>query len=112
MVPRTRYPRRVIQPPVTVRDAVDRALAAYADLQAVAEEVEDEWMYVQDLTSAHRERLEVMADADGDRGIDPAVGAAVEAVCEEIGRMADPHRAIDWLSTFPSVVAIALGREP
>lgn len=100
------------QPPASVRDAVDRAIAAYADLQGVAEDVEDEWMYIVDLTSAHRERLEAVADADGDRGIDPAVGSAVEAACEEIGRITDPHRAIDWLSTFPSVVAIALGREP
>jgi len=97
---------------VTVRDAVDRALAAYADLQAVAEEVEDEWMYIQDLTAAHRDRLEALADADGDRELDPAVGSAVEAACDEIGRIRDPHRAIDWLSTFPSVVAIALGQEP
>jgi acyl-CoA reductase-like NAD-dependent aldehyde dehydrogenase len=98
--------------PTTVSDAVDRALAAYADLQAVAEEVEDEWMYIQDLTAAHRERLEAAVAADGDRELDPATGAAVEAACDEIGRIVDPHRAIDWLSTFPSVVAISLGMEP
>ncbi len=97
---------------MTVRDAVDRALAAYADLQGGAEDVEDEWMYIQDLTAAHRERLEALADADGDRELDPAVGSAIEAACDEIGRIRDPHRAIDWLSTFPSVVAIALGQEP
>jgi hypothetical protein len=96
----------------TVSDAVDRALAAYADLQALAEEVEDEWMYVQDLTAAHRDRLEAVAAANGSRELDPAVGVAIEAACDEIGRIADPHRAIDWLSTFPSVVAIALGEEP
>jgi hypothetical protein len=96
----------------TVRDAIDRGLAAYADLQALAEEVEDEWMYVQDLTTAHRDRLEAIAASDGDRPLDPAVGAAVDAACDEIGRITDPHRAIDWLSTFPSVVAIALGMEP
>ena len=99
-------------PPATARDAIDRALAAYADLQTVAEDVDDEWMYIQDLTTAHRERLEAIAEAEGDRGLDLAVGAAVEAACEEIGRIRDPHRAIDWLSTFPSVVAIALGLEP
>ena len=98
--------------PTTVRDAIDRALAAYADLQALAEEVEDEWMYVQDLTTAHRDRLEAIAAADGDLVPDPAVGAAIDAACDEIGRIADPHRAIDWLSTFPSVIAIALGMEP
>jgi hypothetical protein len=102
----------VTSSPETVRDAVDRALAAHADLQALAEEVEDEWMYVQDLSAAHSDRLEAIAAADGDRAVDPAVSAAIEAACDQIGRIADPHRAIDWLSTFPSVVAIALGVEP
>ncbi|MGD0248082.1 MAG: hypothetical protein ABSB75_03425, partial [Candidatus Limnocylindrales bacterium] len=30
-----------------------------------------------------------------------------EAIAE-IGLIADPHRAIDWLSTFPHVVGLAL----
>jgi hypothetical protein len=98
--------------PTTVLDAVERALGAHADLQSLAEEVEDEWMYIQDLAAAHRERLESIAAAEGDRELDPAVGIAVEAACDEIGRITDPHRAIDWLSTFPSVVAIALVGEP
>jgi hypothetical protein len=98
--------------PATVDDAVRLALDAYATLQSVAEEVEDEWMYIQDLTAVHRERLESIAAEEGARVIDPAVSAAVVAACDEAGRVADPHRAIDWLSTFPSVVAVALGREP
>ncbi|MCU0505966.1 MAG: hypothetical protein MUE82_09400 [Chloroflexi bacterium] len=120
--------------PVTVDDAVRDALDAYAGLQAVAEEVEDEWMYVQDLAAAHRERLEAIAAEDAGRPIDlaaahrerleaiaaedagrpihAAVAAGITAACEEVGRITDPHRAIDWLSTFPSVVAVALGREP
>jgi hypothetical protein len=98
--------------PVTVRASVDRALVAYASLQEVAEEVEDEWMYVQDLTAAHRSRLEAIAATDGDEAVDPAIAIAVATACEEIALVSDPHRAIDWLSTFPSVVAIALGRAP
>lgn len=98
--------------PGTADDAIRLAQEAYAGLQSVAEEVEEEWMYIQDLTAVHRERLESIAAEDGARAIDPAVSAAVVAACEEIGRIADPHRAIDWLSTFPSVVAVALGREP
>jgi acyl-CoA reductase-like NAD-dependent aldehyde dehydrogenase len=98
--------------PVTVDDAVRDALDAYAGLQAVAEEVEDEWMYVQDLAAAHRERLEAIAAEDAGRPIHAAVAAGITAACEEVGRITDPHRAIDWLSTFPSVVAVALGREP
>ena len=30
--------------------------------------------------------------------------AAVDRAIDEIGRIDDPHRAIDWLSTFPQVV--------
>ena len=111
-VARSRYARGVTPAPTTVRDAIDRALAAHADLQALAEEVEDEWMYVQDLATAHRVRLEAVAADDGARELGPEVGAAIEAACDEIGRIADPHRAIDWLSTFPSIVVIALGMEP
>jgi acyl-CoA reductase-like NAD-dependent aldehyde dehydrogenase len=98
--------------PRTVDDAVRDALDAYAGLQSVAEEVEDEWMYIQDLVAAHRERLEAIAAEDAGRALHPAAAAGVAAACGEIGRIADPHRAIDWLSTFPSVVAVALGREP
>jgi acyl-CoA reductase-like NAD-dependent aldehyde dehydrogenase len=98
--------------PATVDEAVGAALDAYAGLQSTAEEVEDEWTYVQDLTAVHRERLEAIAAEDAGRPLDAAVAAAIVAACEEVARIADPHRAIDWLSTFPSVVAIALGREP
>jgi hypothetical protein len=37
------------------------------------------------------------------------VTAAVDAAIAEIDAIADPHRAIDWLSTFPQVVLLALG---
>ena len=37
-------------------------------------------------------------------------GPAIERAIAEIGRITDPHRAIDWLSTFPQVVLIAAGR--
>lgn len=98
--------------PANVDDAVLLALDAYAGLQSVAEEVEDEWAYVGDLVAAHRERLEAIAAEGGRAPLDPATSAAIVAACAEVGRIADPHRAIDWLSTFPGVVAIALGREP
>ena len=93
-------------------EAVRAALDAYAGLQSVAEEVDDEWTYVQDLTAVHSERLQAIAAEDAGRPLDPAVAAAITAACEEVARIADPHRAIDWLSTFPSVVAVAFGREP
>ena len=39
-------------------------------------------------------------------------GPAIDRAIDEIGRIADPHRAIDWLSTFPQVVLLALGERP
>ena len=38
--------------------------------------------------------------------------AAIDRAIDEIGRIGDPHRAIDWLSTFPQVVLSALGERP
>jgi hypothetical protein len=36
----------------------------------------------------------------------------VERAVDEIGRISDPYRAVDWLSTFPQVVLTALGERP
>ena len=38
--------------------------------------------------------------------------AAIARVVDEIGRIRDPHRAIDWLSTYPQVVLHAIGERP
>ena len=35
--------------------------------------------------------------------------AAISRAVDEIGRISDPHRAIDWLSTFPQIVLVTLG---
>ncbi len=88
---------------------VARALTAYDELVSVAEEVDDEWSYVQDLSGAWRVELE---DAAADAPGTPGAGAAVERLVDEISRITDPHRAIDWLSTFPQAVLLALGRDP
>ncbi len=96
--------------PPSLRGAIDLALDAYARLTGVAEEVEDEWLYVNDLVTAYRGRLERLAAADGDAPIAPSVAAALVAAADEIAGISDPHRAIDWLSTFPNVVALAIGR--
>lgn len=93
----------------TVGDLLDRASATVDALGALGEEVEDEWTYVTDLVAAQRLRLETVA---GRRGGDPADAAAehaVELAVEEAGLIVDPHRAIDWLSTFPELVALAIG---
>jgi len=38
--------------------------------------------------------------------------AAVDRLIDEVGRIADAHRAIDWLSTFPQVLLAAMGEQP
>jgi hypothetical protein len=93
----------------TVEAAIDRALDAYAQLAELGEEVEDEWSYIQDLTEAWRARFAGVVAQRGDDPLEPEVVAAVEAAIDEIARIADPHRAIDWLSTFPQVTLVALG---
>jgi hypothetical protein len=95
--------------PATVAAAIDRAVAAVEALGILGEDVEDEWQYVQDLGEAWLTRLEGVAAARGFEPIGPEVDAAIERVCAEAGLISDPHRAIDWLSTLPQVVLLALG---
>ena len=99
-----RYPR-------SVDDLVTRALTAYEALVSLAEEVEDEWSYVQDLAGAWRAELERTRTA-GDAIGDPAAGAAIDRLADEVARISDPHRAIDWLSTYPQAVLLSLGADP
>ena len=54
---------------------------------------------------------EVAARHGADDASDEA-GAAIDRAIDEIGRIEDPHRAIDWLSTFPQVVLVAVGERP
>lgn len=98
--------------PETIQDVVDRALQAYAGLAELGESIEDEWSYVNDLAEAWRGRLtDVVADRGPDVAPD-AIGPAIDRAIEEIGLIEDPHRAIDWLSTYPQVVLLALGEAP
>jgi hypothetical protein len=95
--------------PATVATAIDRALSAYAELAELGEGIDDEWSYVNDLASAWRERLEAVAASRGAAEMDPATDLAIDRAIDEIARITDPHRAIDWLSTFPQVTLLALG---
>jgi hypothetical protein len=99
-------------PPATVRTAIDRAVAGCEALGLLGEDVEDEWQYVQDLGDAWLTRLDTIATARGDEAIPVEVGAAIARVCAEAALVSDPHRAIDWLSTLPQVVVVALGGQP
>ena len=98
--------------PTTLGDATAVALDAYESLALLGEEIEDEWQYVQDLADAWRSRIADVADARGDEPLPAPRAAAVARACDEIALIEDPHRAIDWLSTFPQIVLVALGERP
>ena len=92
-----------------------RAAQAYGDLADLAETVEDEWQYVNDLRDAYLPGILALDAAGAEGGANAAGGAitdaqaaAVDEAIAEIALISDPHKAIDWLSTFPHVVALAL----
>ncbi len=86
---------------------VDRALDAYRRLGDLGEQITDEWQYVNDLVAVHSADLRALVVADPERLLPAAAVWAVDLAIEEIGLIEDPHRAIDWLSTFPQIVGIA-----
>lgn len=93
--------------PEPVAFVVARALQALAALGELGESVADEWQYVTDLVRVHSADLQALAIADP-RPVRPAGVRAVDLLIDETERIADPHRAIDWLSTFPQSVRLAL----
>jgi hypothetical protein len=99
-------------PAETVREVIARARDAYAALGELGETIDDEWSYVTDLGEVWGTRLEEVAAARGDDTIDPEASGAVDRAIDEVGRITDAHRAIDWLSTFPQVVLAAIGERP
>ncbi len=99
------------QPP-TIGDLLARAIVAHEALVALGEEIEDEWGYVQDLAAAWRTAFDRLGDTERHAAATPPMVAAVNRLVEEVGRISDPHRAIDWLSTFPQAVLLALGADP
>jgi hypothetical protein len=92
----------------TLGGAVDDALAALASLRELGEEVADEWQYVTDLETTWAARLREPAATRGHEPLAEATAAAVARLIEEVAAIRDPHRAIDWLSTFPQAVLVAL----
>ena len=98
--------------PATRGAALATALDALDRLAALGEDVEDEWTYVTALAEAGRKRLRTAAGPDPSAALAPLRAAAVAAVAAEVARITDPHRAIDWLSTFPAVVELALADVP
>jgi hypothetical protein len=98
--------------PETIDAAIDGALESLDALATLGEEIEEEWQYVQDLAGAWRERLEDVAAGRSGESLTVERAAAVVRVSVEAGMIEDPHRAIDWLSTYPQVVLVALGERP
>jgi hypothetical protein len=90
-------------------DVVARAAEAYRRLAELAESVEDEWQYVTDLVEAYLPAIEGLSAPEPEWRFAPEVVAAVDEAVAEIGLITDPHKAIDWLSTFPHIVALATG---
>ncbi len=92
----------------SIEHVVGRALEAYGNLTLVAEDVADEWQYITDLSATWRTTLESIAAQRAGRPMRPDRAGAIDAAIDEIGLVTDPHRAIDWLSTFPQVVLLAV----
>jgi hypothetical protein len=93
----------------TVADCIVQALAGFDALAAVAGSIAEESQYLADLDTVWRARLGAVATARGAEVAPAGVGAAIDALLEEAGRITDPHRAFDWLSTLPQVALAALG---
>lgn len=98
--------------PGTVGDVIAVARDGYEDLLGLAEEIEDEWSETNDLATVWTDRLDDVAAARGAEAAPDRLVAAVAALVDEARSVDDPHRAIDWLSTFPQVLLIALGERP
>jgi len=92
-------------------DVIARAIDAYQALAELAESIEDEWQYVTDLVDAYEPVIETLGASNASGTAETFTASQAEAVDEliaEIGLITDPHKAIDWLSTFPNVLALIL----
>jgi hypothetical protein len=89
----------------TRSDAIALAVDAVIGLERHGETVGDDWQYVVDLARTWRLKLEA---ASGDDPLPDEAAKAIEVAAAEAGSISDPHRAIDWLSTFPQVVVLAM----
>jgi hypothetical protein len=99
-------------PSETINAVIDRALDAYSALGERGEAVEEEWSYVTELSDMWRARLDQVAMSHGGETAPDEISTAIDRAIAEIGQIEDEHRAIDWLSTFPQVVLLALGEAP
>ncbi|HET7026737.1 MAG TPA: hypothetical protein VFI28_03495 [Candidatus Limnocylindrales bacterium] len=96
----------------TVGDVLASAVVAYEALVGTAEPIAEEWQYVSDLAAAWRARFDSVLSTRRDEAVPASVVLAVQSASAETARLTDPHRAIDWLSTYPQIVLLALGERP
>ncbi len=96
----------------SIASVIADAVATIDVLRERGEDVADEWQYVTDLAAAWTARLRAVEAAGGTAVVPLAVAEAIEAAGAEARLVDDPHRAIDWLSTYPQIVAVALGERP
>jgi hypothetical protein len=93
----------------TIPELMVRATAALELLAGTAEPVVDEQQYVRDLVTVWSARLAAVGTARASQPPDPEADAAIGWLAAEAARIADPHRAIDWLSTLPQAALLAIG---
>jgi hypothetical protein len=98
--------------PTTVDVLLLRAADSLGVLAETAASVDDEWQYVGDLVTVWGRALQSAADARKGEPASPAAEAAIDRLAAEAASIADPHRAIDWLSTLPVVALLAVGEGP
>lgn len=89
-----------------------RAAESLRVLADTAAPVDDEWQYVSDLVKVWGGTLRAVADARAGQTPPPGAEAAIDRLAAEAASIADPHRAIDWLSTLPLVALLAVGERP
>ncbi len=88
---------------------VERIVSALGGLVELGETIEDEWTYVHDLETVWVARLRAVGAERSASAAGPDVEPAIDWLIDEAGRISDPHRAIDWLSTLPQATLVALG---
>ena len=93
----------------TIPELMERAIAALETLAATAEPVDDEQQYVRDLVLVWSARMRAVGADRSAHASAPEMDDAIDWIAAEAGRVADPHRAIDWLSTLPQVALLAVG---
>jgi hypothetical protein len=93
----------------TVDALLLRAVESLGVLANTATPVDDEWQYVTDLVTVWGGALRAAAATRAGQAAPPGAEAAIDRLAAEAASIADPHRAIDWLSTLPMIALVAVG---